>query len=185
MCNRIYSVAHNGRQYAMPAVVQCFKKAQMLLVINKMLINSTKRQVAAILYVISILINILSMQSYLIEKYRQFLILCENNKISCDLKKFFYFCNKATYYNLGDNLFYEYAPLELHHRCSYSINHLFNRFTDWNNGRKFFNVYHKTDSLYFDTIKAKTLSKAKYKYAKDNCFDFIDIRGQVCYSYCL
>ncbi|RLD69252.1 MAG: hypothetical protein DRI95_00745 [Bacteroidetes bacterium] len=118
--------------------------------------------------------------------YEIFVNLCEISNIDTDFRKFHYFCNRASYFYVnGDKKFYEYAPMELHHRCSYSIEEMFAKFQEWNNGKKYFLCWDRNFPEYPENIEAKNGNQAKYRYSKSNSIDYIQIGSQIAYQNCL
>ena len=133
----------------------------------------------------------IKMSSYLHRKMKQeeyniFIPLCKNSSIETDNKKFYYFCNRASYFYVrGDNRFYEYAPLELCHRRSYSIKEMYDKFQAWNNGKKHFICWNRKFPEYPESIEAKNSNQAKYRYSRSNSIAYIQTGSKVAYQNCL
>lgn len=120
------------------------------------------------------------------DQYNIFVSLCENSNIKTDNKKFYYFCNRASYFNVKDDKrFYEYAPMELSHRRNYSIEEMYSKFQVWNNGQKHFLCWDKIYPEYPERIEAKNNNQAKYKYSKSNSIDYIQTGSRIAYQNCI
>ncbi|MCG8806542.1 hypothetical protein G1K75_12875 [Tenacibaculum finnmarkense] len=111
------------------------------------------------------------------EKFKTFKNICSENNIVTDLKSFYKFCNRASYFNWQeDKLFYEYAPLELRSRSNHSVKHLFEKFEKWNTGEKHFLCREVGGSCSPEVIVSETMNKAKYKYSRTNGIPYVDVR---------
>ena len=115
-----------------------------------------------------------------------FIQLCKDFNIECNLNKFYAFCTKASFFNANyDKRFYQFAPLELRHRPSYSIVEMFKKFNDWNGGKKYFKVYDREFPEYDSIEIAQNANQAKYKFAKENRIEYSKLGCSVSYSDCL
>lgn len=118
--------------------------------------------------------------------FESFVDFCKQSNIVVDFKKFYYFCNRASFFNRNDDKrFYEYSPIELRHRCSYSIDEMFTKFQEWENGKKFFICWDRRFPEYPEGIEAENSSQAKYKYSKSNSIDYTQAGVQIAYQNCL